>query len=926
VRKLLIPFLLLFSFNLSGQNKTIFGKIINEDDEELIGINVYVTNNKSIGSVTDLEGKYEINTTLSYPITISISGISYESKKITIKSSNDLEQNITLYEEIMLGDEVVVSASLFEQNILTAPVSIEKLDIIDIEQSSAANFYDELYKIKGVDMIVQSLSMRFPNTRGFNGNTNYRINQLVDGVNNSAPGLSFAPGNIFGLVQLDVESVELVVGASSALYGPGGMNGTLLMTSKNPFDYEGLSMSLQGGIMHLNNDYEKEASFMNDFSFRYGKKLSDKLAFKLIGGYMKADDWNATDYRNKRQLDNLSSNRWNDSGYDGVNVYGDEISINLEDVEDQIAEGFAENLGYVNGSSEYLDAIAMIKGIIPNKELTRTGFKEKDLVSYNAENIKLGGSIHYNINNNLKSIFHLNYAKGSSVYSAQNRFSLNNFSIFNYKAELQTSNMLFRFSGANENSGDTYDAGTLAIQINEGWKSSELWYQDFFTGFLTGKLAYAMDDNAAAEYGRKVADNIDEFGNVLDNSKPSLPISGSNLFESLKNEAISKNISDGGARVYDKSSMYNFDFNYNFKDIISSFNLLFGASFKYTVINSQGSIFYDKPGDPLEVYELGAFLQYTDEWASKKIFPNFSVRLDKNEYFSTRITPRFSMVYSVDNLSSKFIRLSAQTAFRFPSVVDQWTDLFVAPVNVVGGQKILQDEYNLRNSNIYALDGNNPVLSKPILNDVFKIPEFGPEKVTAYEIGYKGLYLNKRILFDGYFFYNNYNGFLAQQLLSQNPNSSNEKRFITTISLDQPVSSYGWALGLDYKMKNNFELSTNLSYNNVNTVLKPGFQIQFNTPDYRYNISFSNRRITKLIGFNINYRWQNSFLWESAFGVGTIPEIHNLDAQITFDVSKIKSKVKIGGSNLFNSYYTTSFGSARVGALYYITLLFDDIL
>ena len=270
--------------------------------------------------------------------------------------------------------------------------------------------------------------------------------------------------------------------------------------------------------------------------------------------------------------------------------------------------------------------------------------------------------------------------------------------------------------------------------------------------------------------------------------------------------------------------------------------------------------------------------------------------------------------------------MSAQTAFRFPSVVDQWTDLFVAPVNVVGGQKVLQDEYNLRNSNIYSLDGNNPVLSKPILNDVFKIPEFGPEKVTAYEIGYKGLYLNKRILFDGYVFYNNYNGFLAQQLLSQNPNTPNEKRFITTISLDQPVSSYGWAVGLDYKMKNNFEMSTNLSYNDVNTVLKPGFQIQFNTPDYRYNISFGNRRITKLIGFNINYRWQNSFLWESAFGVGTIPKIHNLDAQITLDISKIKSKVKIGGSNLFNTYHTTSFGSARIGALYYITLLFDDIL
>ena len=95
--------------------------------------------------------------------------------------------------------------------------------------------------------------------------------------------------------------------------------------------------------------------------------------------------------------------------------------------------------------------------------------------------------------------------------------------------------------------------------------------------------------------------------------------------------------------------------------------------------------------------------RYTDEWLSKRVFPNISLRLDKNQYFSTRITPRFSMVYDLDNQSSKFLRLSAQTAFRFPSVVDQWTDLYVAPVNVVGGQSVLQDQYNLRDSNIYPL-------------------------------------------------------------------------------------------------------------------------------------------------------------------------------------------------------------------------------
>ena len=554
----LLLFILFIPFSgLNAQTKTISGTVSDLNSEKLVGINIYLSSNKTIGSVSDINGDFTLNINAEYPFRIEISGIGYETTSILIKSSDDLAQNIKLDETILFGEEVVVSASLFEQNILTAPVSIEKLDILDIEQSSAANFYDELYKIKGVDMIVQSLSMRFPNTRGFNGNTNYRINQLVDGVNNSAPGLSFSPGNIFGLVQLDVESVELVVGASSALYGPGGMNGTLLMTSKNPFDYEGLSISLQGGVMHFDNDYDKDPSFMNDFSFRYGKKVSDKVAFKITGGYLKADDWQASDYRNKLNLTNPNSGRWTDSGYDGVNVYGDEVTINLEDIEDQIAEGFADNLGHIEGTQEYDDAIELIRNAVPNKDLTRTGFKEVDLVDYNAENVKIGGSFHYNINDNLRSVLQFNYAKGSSVYSAQNRFSLNNFSIMNYKAELQSETVLLRFSGANENSGDTYDAGTLAIQMNETWKSSELWYQDFFTGFLNGKLAFALSDDESVKLGRMFADNVDEFGNILDSSKPHMPQSGSTQLNDLKESIISKNIPDGGARVFDKSSMYN---------------------------------------------------------------------------------------------------------------------------------------------------------------------------------------------------------------------------------------------------------------------------------------------------------------------------------------------------------------------------------
>ena len=96
----------------------------------------------------------------------------------------------------------------------------------------------------------------------------------------------------------------------------------------------------------------------------------------------------------------------------------------MEDIEDAVAKGFAENLGHVEGTSEYEESVNMIKSIVPNQDLTRTGWKEKDLVSYDAKNIRLGGSFHYKVNPKTLAILQGDYASGTSVYSAQNRFEL----------------------------------------------------------------------------------------------------------------------------------------------------------------------------------------------------------------------------------------------------------------------------------------------------------------------------------------------------------------------------------------------------------------------------------------------------------------------------------------------------------------------
>ena len=91
--------------------------------------------------------------------------------------------------------------------------------------------------------------------------------------------------------------MELLPGASSALYGPGGMNGTLLINSKNPFKYQGLSFQVKEGIMHTDGKYRHPAPY-NNWSLRWGKKISEKFAFKITGEFIQAKDWLADDQRN----------------------------------------------------------------------------------------------------------------------------------------------------------------------------------------------------------------------------------------------------------------------------------------------------------------------------------------------------------------------------------------------------------------------------------------------------------------------------------------------------------------------------------------------------------------------------------------------------------------------------------------------------
>src|SRR6185436_19302440 len=256
------------------------------------------------GTYSDEKGNFRLVTTKNPPFTIVISSIGYTDKEVNITSAT-APVNVELELSFGIIPEIVVGGSRYPESILVSPVTIQRVNANALRNAAVPNYYEALGSLTGVDVTTSSYTFKTISTRGFNGSGNLRFNQLVDGMDNAAPALNFSVGNVIGLTDLDVDNMELLSGASSALYGSGGMTGTLLISSKDPFKYQGFSIEAKEGIMHV-NDYRHKASPFHDIAVRWGKKVSDKFSFKIGAEYIKADDWRADDSTNLERNNVLS--------------------------------------------------------------------------------------------------------------------------------------------------------------------------------------------------------------------------------------------------------------------------------------------------------------------------------------------------------------------------------------------------------------------------------------------------------------------------------------------------------------------------------------------------------------------------------------------------------------------------------------------
>ncbi|HZG25913.1 MAG TPA: TonB-dependent receptor, partial [Chitinophagaceae bacterium] len=765
-----------------SQTNSISGNIKNSQTREAVPAVSITIKGSPAGTFTDDKGNFRLSTTQKPPFTIVVSSVGYVSQEIVVNNLSDAVQ-VDFVPGSTLGTEVVVSASRVPERILESAVSIERVGTQSIRNAAVPNYYDAMANLKGVDLTTSSLTFRTISTRGFNGSGNLRFNQLVDGIDNQAPGLNFAVGNIVGPTELDVDNVELLQGASSALYGSGGMNGTLLISSKNPFKYQGLSFQVKQGIMHTDGRQRDPAPYF-DWAARWGKKVSEKFAFKVGAQFIQAKDWQAQDYRNIQRNNVFSSlktgDRQTDPNYDGVNIFGDEASASMTSFAQAVIFGpsnpalpgvvtsLTQALGRAPTQGEIVNffattaspqlaqlrpfAAGLSQNLFGAQSVSRTGYEEKDLVDYNTYNVKLTGGLFYKITDDVEASFLAYWGTGTTVYTGADRYAIKNLKMGQYKAEIRAKNWFLRAYTVQENSGDAYTATTAALFVNRAWRTDADWFARY-TGNYAGARLQNVPNAQAHGFARAAADS----GRFLP---------GTAQFNTAFNNAANTSISKGGAKFEDKTDLYHVEGQYNLSDKIKVVDVLVGASYQLYRLNSRGTIFVDTAG-AININEFGGYIQ-VQKWLLNNVLKlTGSVRYDKSQNFDGRFTPRATALIKVAENNN--IRLSYQTAYRFPATQDQYINLLTGGANrLIGG---------LPEFNTFFRFNTNPAFTSesivayrqsiaggaanPGLLVQAQFQKIKPETVNSYEIGYRGL-VTRNLLIDLYGYYSRYKNFIGR--------------------------------------------------------------------------------------------------------------------------------------------------------------------
>lgn len=945
------------------------GNITDADSgEPLFGASVVITGT-AVGGTADFDGNFKFKPGQKPPFQVTVSYIGYVKQEIEV-TSLDQPLNIKLATDAVQLQSVVVTDVRVSEKQKESALTVESMDIIAIKETPAADFYDGLGNLKGVDLTAASIGFKVINTRGFNSTSPVRSLQVIDGVDNQSPGLNFSLGNFLGSSELDVLKVDIVQGASSAFYGPNAFNGVIDMKTRSPFVKPGVEAQIKIGERNLGEAAIRWAHVIKN------KDGEDKFGYKVNLYYLQAYDWVAD---NLDPIYDLEVGRDNPGGYDAVNRYGDED---------------------LAGGNDYRTQIANYPGL---GMFYRRGYMEEDLVDYNTRNFKANLATHYRIKPDVEFIYSFNFGSGTTVYQGQNRFSLKDMLFFQNRIEFAKRDKWFvRAYATNEDAGNSYDAVVTAFKLLDNQRPlvdyntayANYWIQEIRNDVRQlladndvtfGGPGVGWDQEAITAVLNQYPDTLKYWHDLTTNALQNDPLLGypqpgseefNTLFNQIRSTVYTDNsLEGGGSRFYDKSALYHIHGEYKLDDAeIKGHNLglfTFGANGRLYAPSSRGTIFdemrisqngfevidiigtdttfrpvYDTTFNKILNWEFGIYAGWERKFFNEKLKVSFAARLDKNQNFPFVASPAFSLVY----LPTKdhTIRAGFSSAIRNPTLADQYLNYDVGRAILVGNL----DGFNDLITTESFVDYLNTGLNADTL-EYFDVDPIVPEKVKTVEAGYRGFFFGK-LYVDASYYLSFYDDFIGYELgveatfdsIFGFPQSTQVYR-VSANSRNQVITQ-GASIGLSYYFKNKYTVTGNYSWNKLQkTDADDPIIPAFNTPEHKFNLGFTARDLGKAkmghFGFSFNYKWIQGFLFEgSPQFTGLVPTYDMFDMQVSYKEPTDHVTFKLGVSNLFglqplfqegstserfdnafNNANAQVYGGPRVGRMAYFSVFFQ---
>ncbi len=863
--------------------------------------------------------------------------------------------------------EVIVSASRTAEPLMETPITVERVTNAQLQKQPSSELISSLGRLKGIDVSQSSWLITSFSTRGFNSSKAERVVQLADYVDVTSPTASLYYGNWVGIGELDLESVDIVFGANSALYGSNAFNGVLLMHSKDPFKYQGLSASLRGGNRS-----------MIDAQVRYAKVLGSKWAIKLNANYFEADEFLSSNNAAIKRVtsgglagsDPLNNATGNLAGWNAINRYGEIGSTVSTPALTALNNGAAYRI-YTQGYTE--------AEMANWNESAGNPFKLFNNGNYKAGNFRINPSLHWQINNRLKAVYEYKLAVSNGIFQSTSRYAQRGMKYDVHRFELKTDEWFIRAYTVFDYGGKAYDMNSLASGLMNAPMAPAtsgvryptfaqnyfaLWNQVFAAARGNGLAAGAALPNVyAANPTGGVPANYTlpqavaggqsiEAAQALASQLASgvqLPL-GSPLFNQLREQIVSGVglIDINGTKTVRGAAFANtarfWDFSAQREWNIQKFNLIAGGSYRTHFLQSAGTLFSDGPNSPISPntndlqirdrivnWDGGVYGQARYSLWQNRLKLAAAGRYDRFRNFGGRFSPRLSAVLSVGSNRQHNLRLNYAQAYRQPAQLDQFIYLDFGSLLVAGN--VAQGYQGLNAVSALPNGQANPDFLKPIT-----IKKIAPEQVNTWEIGYKGQ-LARGLYVDLSYYRSLYNDFIgtlrfygredgltptgvplpaATGDFAKPTTDRTRGRLIQTwANADRQVRTQGVLASVEYFYHKKLNFNANYTWSNINENDVPGLILGFNTPTHKFNLGLNGEPI-KHLTYAFNYRHNSGYQYFMPVDEGYIEAFGTLDGQVSYRFPKLKSSLRLGGTNLLNANAVQVYGAAPIGRIVYV--------